>query len=152
MEWIKRLLGYDKLEEENVRLTDELLTLHKSYELTSGANRELCLRILKLEDELELLKSDPEQYIEREIEKRSLTMEEEIEDKIKHKWYAIGRIDAYAQDGCTIIDMRENGEVPVVTVDGENVELLKGLVDVKADVGKMTIPDDEIVIDDLVEV
>ena len=109
MESIKRLLAmrdkadaFDELQKNHQKLGEE-------FEKQKKVNAILAGDLLKAEKERDLLKADPEQYIEREVEKRLMKLEKELEEKMNHKWYCIGRQDAYAQMGIRVIQAHQHG-------------------------------------------
>ncbi len=154
-DWIIKIMGIKTYEEENNKLTGDLLNLQKSFKIIDNVNRDFALEVIRLEDELEKIKQDPEMYIEEEIERRMFDIEAAYKDKMEHKWYQIGRQDAYAEMGIRNIEAHEQGNCLAIMEDGSIVELITGLEDVCDacpdcnDDGK---PDDEIIIDDLLDV
>jgi hypothetical protein len=78
---------------------------------------------------------------------------------MNHKWYCIGRRDAYADMGCFVLDLHQKGikdigfivDDDMKVVDVVNMSDSKDLKDVKPSTDGV-VSDDEILIDDLVEV
>ena len=143
--------AFDELQKNNKKIAQEL-------ETQKAVNKQLAADFIKLEEKVKLLEIDPEQHIEAEIEKRTLDIEAEYAEKMSHKWYGIGRQDAYAEMGIKNIEAHERGNVLIRLPDGEIVEMILGLEDVDPedtvfikDIGAMNIPPDEIPIDDLVD-
>ena len=126
--WFKRLVGITKLEDENYRLTKELIDLKRSHETINGANHQLALQVIHMEDELVKITEEPDAYVEEQIAKR----EQELEEKMQHRWYQIGRQDAYAEMGIRNIEAHELGGGLVILPDGSIVTFIPidDLVDV----------------------
>lgn len=144
-----RGLGLVPLREYN-KIEKDFETLSKSYDLLKDSNKILILQNIEMEDELDLLKEDPEQYIEKEVEKRLMELEEELSEKIKHKFKNIGRANAYSEMGIWNIEAHKRGNVLVMLEDGSVVELLDGLEDVSPEEAE-TESKDGIKIDDIAE-
>lgn len=136
--------AFDELQKNNKKIAQQL-------ETQKAVNKQLAGDFIKLEEKVKLLESDPEQYIEAEIEKRALDLEAEYEEKMNHKWYGIGRQDAYREMGIKSIEAHERGNILVQLPNGDIVEQILGLEDVKPS-GDGVLSADEIIIDDLVEV
>lgn len=148
-----KLLGIDQdteLYNRNKKLIKQNEHLHKALDIQKRANKGIADRCISLENKLELLEKDAEQFIEIETERRLMQLEDEYKDKMEHKWYCIGRQDAYREMGIKNIEAHKRGNV-LALVDGEVIELITDLEDVTADVEGVTTSD-EIKIDDLVEV
>lgn len=126
--WFKRLVGITKLEDENYRLTKELIDLKRSHETINGANHQLALQVIHMEDELIKITEEPDAYVEEQIAKR----EQELEEKMQHRWYQIGRQDAYSEMGIRNIEAHELGGGLVILPDGSIVTFIPidDLVDV----------------------
>lgn len=160
---LDRLLNQDSFTEAFDKLQANYRRLSEEYETQKAVNRELADDFIRLEQKVSVLELDPEQYIEAEIEKRTLDLEAEYAEKMNHKWYGIGRQDAYREMGIRNIEAHEHGNILVQLPNGDIVEQILGLEDVSVDnmthsnevvaiKGNLVLPDDEILIDDLVEV
>lgn len=153
VEWINKLFGNEedkRLYERNKELIDDNERLERSLAILREANKNIADRCVSLENKLELLEKDAEQYIEIETERRLMQLEDEYQDKMEHKWYGIGRQDAYREMGIRNIEAHRRGNV-LALVDGEVIELITDLEDVKSDVDGTTTAD-EIQINDLIGV
>lgn len=153
VEWINKLFGNEedkRLYERNKELIDDNERLERSLAILREANKNIADRCVSLENKLELLEKDAEQYIEIETERRLTQLEDEYQDKMEHKWYGIGRQDAYREMGIKNIEAHRRGNV-LALVDGEVIELITDLEDVKSDVDGTTTAD-EIQINDLIGV
>lgn len=158
-----KLLGKDYEETELYRRNKDLLAhnerLEKALDIQKRANKSIADRCISLENKLELLEKDAEQYIEVEIEKRLMQLEDEYKDQMNHKWYSLGRTDAYAEMGIRALNSRKAGTTMYYIKDtGEVIEdITNGLEDVPVevpviDLGTVNIPvdsPDEIEIEDL---
>ena len=122
--------------------------LEKTLDIQKRANVEIANRCIAVEEELELLKTDTEQYIEVEVEKRMMAYEKEHDCEMNHKWYCIGRQDAYREMGIKAIEANKRGNSLRILENGEIVELITDLEDVTANT-KETTTADEIEIEDL---
>ena len=111
----------------------------------------LAAQLIETEKELESMKKIPEQYIIEELEKRTAEIKQEYKDRMEHKWYQIGRQDAYREMGIGNIEAHERGNILVQLPNGDIVEQILGLEDVKPS-GDGVLSDDEIIIDDLVDI
>jgi hypothetical protein len=144
--------AFDELQKNHKKVSEEL-------ETQKAVNKELANDFIKLEQKLKEIEQDPEAYIEAEIEKRTLDLEAEYAEKMNHKWYCIGRRDAYADMGCFVLDLHQKGikdigfivDDDMKVVDVVNMSDSKDLKDVKPSTDGV-VSDDEILIDDLVEV
>ena len=123
--------------------------LEKTLDIQKRANVEIANRCIAVEEELELLKTDTEQYIEVEVEKRMMAYEKEHNCEMNHKWYCIGRQDAYHEMGIKAIEANKRGNSLRILENGEIVELIPDLEDVTTNT-KETTTADEIEIEDLV--
>lgn len=130
-EWLIRVFGIETYEAENNGLAKSNNELAKTLEHEKAINKALAEDFVKLEEELNLLKKDPEQYIEREVEKRTLEIEEACKLEMHHRWYCIGRQDAYAEMGIRAIEAKERGNSLRILENGEIVELITDLEDVQ---------------------
>lgn len=135
--------AFDELQKNNKKIAQEL-------ETQKAVNKRHAGDFIKLEEKVKLLESDPEQYIEAEIEKRTLDLEAEYESKMNHKWYGIGRQDAYREMGIRSIEAHEHGNILVQLPNGDIVEQILGLEDVKPSTDGV-VSGDEIIIDDLID-
>ena len=145
-----RLLGKEEpgLLERNKELIKENEYLKKTLEIQQGANKSLADRCISLENKLELLEKDAEQYIEIETERRKMELEDQYKDQMNHKWYGIGRQDAYREMGIKAIEANKRGNSLRILENGEIVELITDLEDFTANT-KETTTADEIEIEDL---
>lgn len=147
-----KLLGKEEpgLLERNKELIKENEYLKKTLAIQQGANKSIADRCISLENKLELLEKDAEQYIEVEIEKRLMQLEDEYKDQMNHRWYSLGRTDAYAEMGIRALNSRKAGTTMYYIKDtGEVIEdITNCLEDVTADVNTITTTD-EIEIEDL---
>lgn len=152
---IAAMFGVETYEDENNKLTSDLLTLQKSYELTREANIVLANRVIELEDKLEKMK-DVDVYIDEEVASRMEAYKKKCNDDLRHKWLAAGRMDAYNEMGIRALESRQAGTTMYYIKDtGEVIEdITKDLEDVPViDLGTVNIPvdaPDEIEIEDLV--
>ena len=154
---LHRLLNQDSFTEAFEKLQENHKKLAVEYETQKAVNKKLAEDYIKLEERCNLLATDPEQFIEMEIERRTIELEEEYAEKMNHRWYSIGRQDAYAEMGIKNIEAHERGNVLARLPNGEIVEIVTGLEDVAADDVNAFYADsitefDEIIIDDLTEV
>lgn len=133
-ELILKLVGVETYKTENDRLAEQNNTLAKLLEEQKAINQALADDFVKLDEELKGLLSEPEQYIMKELEKRTTLIEKEYGERMEHKWYGIGRQDAYAEMGIRNIEAHERGNVLALTPDGDIIELICGLEDVSEDV------------------
>lgn len=151
-----KLLGKEDngLFERNKQLIHENEYLKKTLAIQQGANKSIADRCISLENKLELLEKDAEQYIEVEIERRMMQLEDQYKDKMNHKWYSLGRTDAYAEMGIRALNSRKAGTTMYYIKDtGEVIEdITSGLEDVPVEFQKEfeTALTDEIEIEDLV--
>ncbi len=131
-----------------VKSEEEVKRLEEQIDELNTINILLASDVAKLEKDVELLGTDPEQYIEQEIERRLLALEAEIQDSMNHKWYCIGRMDAYAELGVKVLDAKERGCTVSVSLneDGTIDEAIEEMPDNLQDII------DEIQIDDLVDI
>lgn len=140
--------AFDELQKNHKKVSEEL-------EKQKAVNKELAYGYIKLEQKLKEIEQDPEAYIEKEIEKRTLDLEAEYEEKMNHKWYGIGRQDAYREMGIRNIEAHEHGNILVQLPNGDIVEQILGLEDVEIipleQATEFSGSLDEIIIDDLVE-
>lgn len=135
--------AFDELQKNNKKIAQQL-------ETQKAVNKQLAGDFIKLEEKVKLLESDPEQYIEAEIEKRALDLEAEYEEKMNHKWYGIGRQDAYREMGIKSIEAHERGNILVQLPNGDIVEQILDLEDVKPSTDGV-VSDDVIFINDLID-
>ena len=145
-----KLLGKEEpgLLERNKELIKENEYLKKTLDIQQGANKSIADRCIALENKLELLEKDAEQYIEAEVEKRMMQYEKEHNCEMNHKWYCIGRQDAYREMGIKAIEANKRGNSLRILENGEIVELITDLEDVTAKTTETTTAD-EIEIEDL---
>ena len=128
--------------------SEEVKRLEEQIDELNTINILLASDVAKLEKDVELLGTDPEQYIEQEIERRLLTLEAELKASMNHKWYCIGRMDAYAELGVKVLETKERGGTlsVVLNEDGTIDEAIEEMPDNLQDII------DEIQIDDLVDI
>ena len=148
-----KLLGVEEdteLYNRNKELIKRNEILERALDIQKRANKGIADRCISLENKLELLEKDAEQYIEIEIEKRLMQLEDEYKDKMNHRWYSLGRTDAYAEMGIRALESRKAGTTMYYIKDtGEVIEdITNCLEDVTADVNTITTTD-EIEIEDL---
>ncbi len=151
---LANMFGIDQAE-ENKQLHSDFENLARAHAVLQDANTILAHDLIAKEDELEKIKTDYEQYIEMEVERRIL--EWAVPENIQHRAFAEGRMSAYSELGIWNIEAHERGNCLVRLSndpDAEIVELIADdLVDVKPDDDNMTTPDlDSIIIDDLVDI
>ena len=146
---IAKLFGIETYKLQNDRLAEDNNKLAKMFEEEKAINKSFAADFVKMEEELRLLKADPEQYIEVEVEKRMMQYEKEHKCEMNHKWYCIGRQDAYAEMGIKATEANKRGNSLRILENGEIVELITDLEDVTANT-RETTTSDEIEIEDLV--
>lgn len=147
---IARLFGIKTYEKEYLDYKDYADNVEAMLNIEKKTSHNLAAQLIETEKELESMKKAPEQYIVEELEERTAEIEQEYKDHMEHKWYQIGRQDAYREMGIWRLDALERGNCLVMDMFGNVYELLNDLEDVKAeDTGMIT--DDSIVIDDLTE-
>lgn len=157
-EWMKKLVGLDKLEKENKELKEEIAKRESIFDTINGANRELAHQVIALEKELDAIKDDNEVYVEERVARIELGLEEKYKGMMEHKWYGIGRQDAYAEMGIRNIEAHEMGGFLAIMPDGEIIPLLS--LEDFTDVCEVEIrthidldeEDESIFIDDLAEI
>lgn len=135
---------YEELETKYNDLQEILSKCKKECESQKRINDSLAADFVRLEEDLKLLRTDPEQYIELEVERRMLAFEKQHEDEMNHKWYGIGRMDAYAEMGIKVIEAHERGN-DIVIENGEVIEQI-------SEEQLRDLVGNEITIDDLVDV
>lgn len=128
---IAKLFRIETYKLQNDRLAEDNNKLAKMFEEEKAINKSLAADFVKMEGELRLLKADPEQYIEVEVEKRMMKYEKEHNCEMNHKWYCIGRQDAYAEMGIKAIEANKRGNSLRILENGEIVELITDLEDVQ---------------------
>ena len=124
---LKELLYGKETDAELYNRNKELIAhnerLERALDIQKRANKGIADRCISLENKLELLEKDAEQYIEIEIEKRLMQLEDEYKDKMNHRWYSLGRTDAYAEMGIRALESREAGTTMYYIKDtGEVIE------------------------------
>lgn len=130
---LKSLFNIKTYEEEYNNLQDDFGVVARAYEETKATNNVLAKEVIKLEDELANVKADPEKYIEEQVAQQTCLKEEELEERLKHRWKSEGRQEAFFDMGIRNIEAHERGNILVQLPDGEIVEMILGLEDVKAD-------------------
>lgn len=157
-ELLRKIFGLGSYEMECDRLQEENDFLLNKLNLQLEANKSLADTIVDLQNQIEVLREEPDRIIQEEIIKHSLELDKQYEDFMNHKWYGIGRQDVYREMGIKNIEVHKRGNILVRTPDGEIVEMILGLEDVQEevpviDLGTVNIPvdaPDEIEIEDLV--
>lgn len=153
MNWFQSIFGRsdeaEQLYTRNKELIEHNERLEKALYIQKSANKSIADRCVSLENKLELLTHDAEQYIEVEVEKRMMAYEKEHNCEMNHKWYCIGRQDAYNEMGIKAIEANKRGNSLRILENGEIVELITDLEDVTANTKESTTSD-EIEIEDLV--
>lgn len=154
MNWFQSIFGRsdeaEQLYTRNKELIERNERLKKALDIQKSANKSIADRCISLENKLELLTQDAEQYIEIETERRKMELEDQYKDKMNHRWYGIGRQDAYREMGIWNIEAHKRENVLVMDRNGEVFELLPDLEDVKAESDNPTTSD-EIQINDLID-
>lgn len=152
MNWFQSIFGRsdeaEQLYTRNKELIEHNERLEKALDIQKSANKSIADRCISLENKLELLTQDAEQYIEIETERRKMELEDEYKDQMNHRWYNAGRTDAYAEMGIRAITAKERGNSLRILENGEIVELITELEDVTANT-KETTTTDAIEIEDL---
>ena len=144
--------AFEELQRNHNKLAEE-------FETVKAINKQLAADFVDLEAKYNVISHDPEMYIEQEVENRVIEIEKELNDKMNHKWYCIGRRDGYADMGCFVLDLHQKGikdigfivDDDMKVVDVVNMADRNDLKDVKPS-GDGVLSDDEIIIDDLAEV
>ena len=148
---IARLFGIKTYEKEYLDYKDYAGNVEAMLNIEKKTSHNLAAQLIETEKELESMKKIPEQYIIEELEKRTAEIKQEYKDRMEHKWYQIGRQDAYREMGIGNIEAHERGNILVQLPNGDIVEQILGLEDVKPS-GDGVLSDDEIIIDDLVDI
>lgn len=148
---IARLFGIKTYEKEYLDYKDYAGNVEAMLNIERKTSHNLAAQLIETEKELESMKKIPEQYIIEELEKRTAEIKQEYKDRMEHKWYQIGRQDAYREMGIGNIEAHERGNILVQLPNGDIVEQILGLEDVKPS-GDGVLSYDEIIIDDLVDV
>lgn len=137
MNWFQSIFGRsdeaEQLYTRNKELIEHNERLKKALDIQKSANKSIADRCIALENKLELLTQDAEQYIEIETERRKMELEDQYKDQMNHRWYALGRTDAYAEMGIRALNSRKAGTTMYYIKDtGEVIEdITNGLEDVK---------------------
>lgn len=138
-------------------LTKDYLKLCQKYETTNALKESYRQQIKERDEHIKELReiyADPISYVENALkesreayEKCVADMEELLakQDRLKHKAYARGRSDAYAEMGIKALDARLNGETLYVDENDNVIE------DMDAETFEAFCKDNEIEIDDLIE-
>lgn len=148
---IARLFGIKTYEKEYLDYKDYAGNVEAMLNIERKTSHNLAAQLIETEKELESMKKTPEHYIIEEMEKRTAEIKQEYKDRMEHKWYQIGRQDAYREMGIGNIEAHERGNILVQLPNGDIVEQILGLEDVKPS-GDGVLSDDEIIIDDLVDI
>lgn len=133
-ELISKLVGIETYKTENDRLAEQNNALAKLLEEQKWINQALADDYVKLDEEFNTLRAEPDKFIASELEKRTMLIEKEYKERMEHKWYGIGRQDAYAEMGIRNIEAHERGNILALTPDGDIIELICGLEDVSEDI------------------
>lgn len=158
MKVLDKITGIDRYEHEIDVLQEKNETLATRVahwqNMCEELKKELDFYKATDEERIQILRDDmselEELYKKRISECEAMT--DEADGKI-HSSYAKGRQDAYFEMGIRNIEAHERGNILVRTPEGEVVEMILDLEDVKADIDEAkAILDDEITIDDLAEV
>lgn len=150
-DFIARLFGIKTYEKEYLDYKDYAGNVEAMLNIERKTSHNLAAQLIETEKELESMKKAPEQYIIEELEKRTAEIKQEYKDRMEHKWYQIGRQDAYREMGIGNIEAHERGNILVQLPNGDIVEQILGLEDVKPS-GDGVLSYDEIIIDDLVDI
>ena len=148
---IARLFGIKTYEKEYLDYKDYAGNVEAMLNIERKTSHNLAAQLIETEKELESMKKIPEQYIIEELEKKTAEIKQEYKDRMEHKWYQIGRQDAYREMGIGNIEAHERGNILVQLPNGDIVEQILGLEDVKPS-GEGVLSYDEIIIDDLVDI
>lgn len=157
MNWFQSIFGRsdeaEQLYTRNKELIEHNERLKKALDIQKSANKSIADRCIALENKLELLTQDAEQYIEIETERRKMELEDQYKDQMNHRWYNAGRQDAYREMGIRALESRKAGTTMYYIKDtGEVIEdITSGLEDVPVEFtdGKGNVIADEIKIEDL---
>ena len=157
MNWFQSIFGRsdeaEQLYTRNKELIERNERLKKALDIQKSANKSIADRCIALENKLELLTQDAEQYIEIETERRKMELEDQYKDQMNHRWYNAGRQDAYREMGIRALESRKAGTTMYYIKDtGEVIEdITNGLEDVSVEYlnGKGEVIADEIKIEDL---
>lgn len=151
---LMKAIGINTYEDEYRRLKHEHEVLQHSHEILKDANNILAHDIIGLEKQMEQITKEPDRYVQEQIDKYRV----QLEDEMNHKWYNIGRADSFGYYGVQVIkdidECRRLGMYPVIWVsDGEYCGVL-GLEDVVENNGhecvkREDVLNGEIPIDDL---
>lgn len=128
---LKSIFNIKTYEEEYNNLQDDFGVVARAYAETKATNNVLAKEVIKLENELSQLKTDPEKYVEEQVEQRTCLKEAELEERLKHRWKSEGRQEAFFDMGIRNIEAHERGNILVQLPDGEIVEMILGMEDVK---------------------
>ena len=154
MNWFQSIFGRsdeaEQLYTRNKELIERNERLKKALDIQKSANKSIADRCIALENKLELLTQDAEQYIEIETERRKMELEDQYKDQMNHRWYSLGRTDAYAEMGIRALESRKAGTTMYYIKDtGEVIEdITKDLEDLTIYTNETTDAD-EIEIEDL---
>lgn len=155
--WICKIFKLDKIVVEYEKYAKEYEALKNHYEIGQSIIESYKNDLLESHKEITELKeiyADPISYVENALkesaeayEKCVADMEELLakQDRLKHKAYARGRSDAYAEMGIKALDARLNGETLYVDENDNVIE------DMDAETFEAFCKDNEIEIDDLIE-
>ena len=147
---------YRDMYEEEAKCCDMLMDVANSYK------NELEKAYEEI-DRLKALCKDPLAQINKEVDEvveqneKCLKMYEDLltkQEQLEHSAFARGRASAYSEMGIRNIEAHERGNELLILDDGEVVELITGLEDVKTEEKNEfldTGSDEEIFIEDLVE-
>lgn len=151
-EKLAEMFGIDTYKKENDKLATDNNRLAKELEHQKATTMTLTDTLIDLELKIQLLKKEPEKYIQEEVQRQVELFERTYKERLKHRYKAEGRFEAYSEMGIWRLKAIKHGNCLVMDKNGEVYELLQDLEDVKADADSLMTSDDEITIDDLIEV
>ena len=150
-ERLAEMFGIDTYKKENDRLANDNNRMAKEIEVQKATSRTLADTLIDLEMKLELLKKEPDKYIEEEVKRRMELFDKNYKDRLYHRAFTEGRMAAYTEMGIWRLDAIKNGNRLVMDKNGEIYELLQDIEDITADVNEITTTDnDEIALEDLI--
>ena len=132
--WICKLFRLDNIIEELERYKRKCDFYQTDYEIAQSLIESYKNDLAKSErtiKELKKMNEDPVKYVENSLkasteayERCVADMDELLDkmDRVKHKAYARGRMDAYAEMGIRALDARLNDEILYYDLDGNVVE------------------------------
>ena len=132
--WICKLFRLDNMIEELERYKRKCDFYQTDYEIAQSLIESYKNDLAESEhtiEELKKMNEDPVKYVENSLkasteayERCVADMDELLDkmDRVKHKAYARGRMDAYAEMGIRALDARLNDEILYYDLDGNVVE------------------------------